>query len=254
DEQGFFIVENALSKSDIKTLREEFERIHAAEAGEGGHEVHVEPGARRISNIFNKTTAYDVCLNLGGIANLSYQKDGQRVAFDVCPFNIVFNHLAGKLGLPYDDGGKVSAGGMINAGLAHQLSELSYYRENGPKSLGIEYIRAEVLPLIDQAADTTENKLRTFCEHVVGQVAAALPAGSKSILVTGGGGFHQFFISELEKQPGVTGVHIPSPLIVNFKEAMIFAFLGVLRWRGEVNSLSSVTGARRNSSTGSIVL
>jgi ectoine hydroxylase-related dioxygenase (phytanoyl-CoA dioxygenase family) len=62
DEQGFFIVENVLSKADCKTMCDEFERIHAAEADRGGHEVHVEPGARRISNIFNKTTAFDKCL------------------------------------------------------------------------------------------------------------------------------------------------------------------------------------------------
>ena len=64
DENGFFIVENVLSKTDIETMRSEFERIHAAENDRGGHEVHVEPGARRLSNIFNKTTAFDKCLEI----------------------------------------------------------------------------------------------------------------------------------------------------------------------------------------------
>jgi ectoine hydroxylase-related dioxygenase (phytanoyl-CoA dioxygenase family) len=61
DENGFFIVENVLSKSEIENMRSEFERIHAAENDRGGHEVHVEPGARRLSNIFNKTAAFDKC-------------------------------------------------------------------------------------------------------------------------------------------------------------------------------------------------
>ena len=62
DEQGFFTVENVLSPGDVEKMRSEFERIHAAEKDQGGHEVHVEPGARRISNIFNKTEAFDRCL------------------------------------------------------------------------------------------------------------------------------------------------------------------------------------------------
>lgn len=62
DAQGFFIVENVLSPEDCDTMRGAFERLWAAENGEGGHEVHVEPGARRLSNIFNKTDAFDRCL------------------------------------------------------------------------------------------------------------------------------------------------------------------------------------------------
>ena len=62
DKQGFFIVEEVLSPSDCSAIREEFERIHAEEKERGGHEVHVEPGARRISNIFNKSTVFDRCL------------------------------------------------------------------------------------------------------------------------------------------------------------------------------------------------
>jgi len=62
DDNGFFIVENVLAPEDCALMRSEFERIHAAEKDQGGHEVHVEPGARRISNIFNKTEAFDKCL------------------------------------------------------------------------------------------------------------------------------------------------------------------------------------------------
>ena len=62
EELGYFIVENVLSPEDCEKMRSEFERIHAAESDKGGHEVHVEPGARRLSNVFNKTDAFDRCL------------------------------------------------------------------------------------------------------------------------------------------------------------------------------------------------
>jgi ectoine hydroxylase-related dioxygenase (phytanoyl-CoA dioxygenase family) len=64
DRDGFFVVENVLSPGEVNAMRSEFERLHAAESGQGGHEVHVEPGARRLSNIFNKTTAFDKCLEI----------------------------------------------------------------------------------------------------------------------------------------------------------------------------------------------
>ena len=62
DEQGYIIIEDVLTSQDCERMRDAFERIHADERENGGHEVHVEPGARRISNIFNKTEVFDKCL------------------------------------------------------------------------------------------------------------------------------------------------------------------------------------------------
>ncbi len=196
---------------------------------------------------------YDVCLNLGGIANISYSDNGTRRAFDVCPFNLVFNHLANQIGLEYDKDGKASAGGAINGTLIRQLNELSYYSQEGPKSLGWEWVESEVIKLIDQLPDTTENKLRTFCEHVVGQISQVIPSSAKKILVTGGGTWHSFFISELKKQT-TAEVVVADKRIVDFKEALIFAFLGTLRWRNEINCLRSVTGAKSDNCGGAIYL
>ncbi len=64
DNDGFFIVEDVLAKAEIAAMQCAFENIHAAENEQGGHEVHVEPGARRLSNIFNKTEAFDKCLRI----------------------------------------------------------------------------------------------------------------------------------------------------------------------------------------------
>lgn len=67
DEQGFYIVEDVFSPAEYRNMAEAFEALHAAEAERGGHEVHVEPGARRISNIFNKSDAFDPCLEIANV-------------------------------------------------------------------------------------------------------------------------------------------------------------------------------------------
>ena len=62
DRDGFFIVEGVYSAAECREMAAEFDRLHAAEGARGGAEVHVEPGAPRVSNIFNKTDVYDRCL------------------------------------------------------------------------------------------------------------------------------------------------------------------------------------------------
>jgi hypothetical protein len=62
DRDGFFIAEGVYSAAECREMAEEFDRLSAAEAGKGGAEVHIEPGAPRVSNIFNKTEVYDRCL------------------------------------------------------------------------------------------------------------------------------------------------------------------------------------------------
>lgn len=62
DERGFFLVPDAFTPAQCAAMAAEFDRLTALEAGRGGHEVHIEPGAPRLSNIFNKTAVYDPCL------------------------------------------------------------------------------------------------------------------------------------------------------------------------------------------------
>ena len=196
---------------------------------------------------------FGFCLNLGGIANISFEKQGQRVAYDVCPCNLLLNYLAQRLGKSYDRDGDIAATGKINPRLLQQLDDRDFYSKPFPKSLGREDIEQDFLPLLD-AETTVPDLLATVCAHIAKQVARSIPAvATGRILVTGGGAFNTYLLACIR---GACAVEIVSgsPDKINFKEALIFAFLGVLRWRNENNVLSSVTGATRDHCSGSIDL
>jgi anhydro-N-acetylmuramic acid kinase len=198
---------------------------------------------------------YEYCLNLGGIANISYEEDDERVAFDICPVNIVLNHLSRLAGKNFDEGGTLAAKGKLNIDLLEQLNDLPYYSKSYPKSLGREDIEKFFLPLIDTAPISIEDKLCTFCEHIAIQISFVInrkhQGQNKNFLITGGGAFNQFLIQRL-KNKSEAEIIIPAKSIIEFKEALIFALLGVLRWRGEINCLKSVTGAEKDSCSGAI--
>ncbi len=193
---------------------------------------------------------YDYCLNLGGFANCSYERDAERIAYDICPVNIVLNHYSELLGKNFDDGGGLAASGEINEDLLLKLNSLEYYSNNPPKSLGLEWVKANIFPIIDTFDISEVNILRTFTEHVAMQLAKQFSENS-SILITGGGAYNTFLISRLQSLSQMKIV-IPSSEIVEFKEALIFGLLGVLRLRGEINALASVTGAKEDHSSGKI--
>ncbi|QDO92700.1 anhydro-N-acetylmuramic acid kinase [Formosa sediminum] len=193
---------------------------------------------------------YDFCLNLGGFANVSTQLAGERIAFDVCPVNIVLNHYIQPLGFDYDDGGKLAATGLVNADLLHQLNALPFYKAPYPKSLGLEWVMDKIFPLIDEKHLDVHDILRTFVEHIAIQLAKILPhSQNTSLLITGGGAYHSFLIDRL-KALAPCKIIIPDHAVVEYKEALIFGLLGVLKLRGEINCLKSVTGASQNHSTG----
>lgn len=193
---------------------------------------------------------YDYCLNLGGFANVSFSKGGERIAYDICPVNIVLNHYTQKIGLAYDDKGKLSAFGKINKELLNDLNALSYYGEPIPKSLGYEFVVEYVFPLIDAYHLEINDILRTFTAHIAMQIAANMTKPGK-VLVTGGGAFNTFLIEEL-KSLTITEIEVPENDLVNFKEAVVFALLGFLKLRNEINCLKSVTGAKKDHSSGVI--
>ncbi len=197
---------------------------------------------------------YRYCLNLGGFSNISFDKDGERVAFDICPVNIVMNHYTRKIGKEFDDGGKMASGGILNNNLLSELNNLPFYKDDKPKSLGYEFIADTVIPIIDKYNLPIKDILRTFIEHVAIQLADVLNRNSimmkvNKVLITGGGAFNDFLIKRLKSLTSVN-VIIPDKEIIDFKEALIFAFLGVLKDQNEVNCLKSVTGARKDHSSG----
>lgn len=197
---------------------------------------------------------YDFCLNLGGFANLSTEVDGNRIAYDVCPVNIVLNKYVKQLGFDFDDKGKIASTGTINEALLTKLNNLEFYNASYPKSLGLEWVDKNVFPLIDSFQMEIHDILRTFLEHIAIQIASEINKKNKvSVYVTGGGVYNEYLINRLKSRTK-NSIVIPSKTIIEFKEALIFGFLGVLKLRNEVNCLQSVTGAFKNHSSGKIYI
>ncbi|WP_159950291.1 anhydro-N-acetylmuramic acid kinase [Polaribacter septentrionalilitoris] len=190
---------------------------------------------------------YDYCLNLGGFSNVSFKKVGKRVAFDICPVNIVLNHYVAQLGFQFDDKGQIASKGTLNQKLLDELNRLEFYKKIPPKSLGLEWVQDHVFPLIDRFETNIPSILRTFVEHIAIQISKIID--SNSILITGGGAFNSFLISKIQAKAKIK-ITLPNKQFIDFKEALIFAFLGVLRVDNQVNCLSSVTGALKDHSSG----
>jgi anhydro-N-acetylmuramic acid kinase len=201
---------------------------------------------------------YDYYLNLGGIANLSFRKEQDYIAFDVCPANRVLNLLIAKEGKEYDQGGEMASTGTVSESLLQQLNALPYYSQPYPKSLANNFGTDEVYPLVTSAGLSTADALRTYVEHIVLQIKASINSKTQTpnlkLLVTGGGAFNTFVIQRLsaELQQLNIEVVVPDAKLVQYKEALVMAFIGVLRWRQEYNVLSSVTGAQRDSIGGAL--
>jgi len=195
---------------------------------------------------------YGFCINLGGFANISTDDMGIRLAYDICPTNIVLNHYVNKLGRDFDDKGEIAERGMINKKLLTELNALEFYKMNHPKSLGLEWVNENIFPLIDTYQLKVEDILKTFIEHVAIQISNEInKKENAAVLITGGGAYNDYLISRIKSKSG-NKIIIPSKEIIEFKEALIFGLLGILKIRGEINCLSSVTGAKQDHSSGKI--
>lgn len=184
-------------------------------------------------------------LNLGGIANISFSKNGETIAFDICPANLPLNKLVSTLGMKYDKDGEIARKGELNEELFQKLNQLVYYQLPHPKSLGMEWMEEKFYPCIDFQLPIATN-LRTIIEHEAFQISNILNENNlKSVLITGGGAKNQFLIERIQHYFNGE-IIIPSPEIIDCKEAIIFAFLGALYLEKFPNTLSTVTGASRN--------
>ena len=195
----------------------------------------------------------DYCLNLGGIANISFDYNDQRIAFDICACNLVLNYYAVKKGVSFDKDGQIAASGKINTSLLNSLNSLPYYSKTFPKSLGREDVEKDIISLIDSLNLSAEDVLSTYCEHISFQIAnvTGKTKKGKRMLITGGGALNGFLKNCIIRNSN-TEIIIPKKEIIEFKEAIIFAFLGVLRIRNEINCLKTVTGASKDSCGGAI--
>jgi len=200
-------------------------------------------------------SAYDICLNLGGIANLSMNISNKRIAYDICFCNMGLNYLMEQLGKSFDKEGMLASTGQVHAGMLKQLATVYKGLNKTRPSLGREFFETKIKPIIDHKSISVADKLNTLVESAAMEMATAF-RGKKNptVLCTGGGAFNSFLISRLLEHCGDNAtLVIPEEEVVKFKEAMVFAFLGVLRVRKEKNCLASVTGAGRDSSSGVMI-
>ena len=197
---------------------------------------------------------YAACVNTGGFANISYEEGQHRIAWDITGVNIVLNYLAAKLGKAYDGEGAIAAGNTVDSRLLEQLNALHYYQKKPPKSLGREWVEKEVLPLLEASRLKTEDLIATYTEHAALKISEAIAPLFGEILFTGGGTFNQYLMERIVVHSPKQRLIVPGETLINFKEALIFAFLGVLKLRGEVNTLASVTGAKRDSCGGVVIV
>ena len=195
---------------------------------------------------------YDYCLNLGGFSNISFEENNQRIAFDISPVNTVLNFYANTFGLEYDDKGEISASGNLNSDLFDQLNQLEFFSKSFPKSLGFEFVKETALPILESYSISAEDKMRTFTEHIAFQIGKILQSKSGKLLVSGGGVYNDFLIERMKAHLPTIEIIIPDEKTIQFKEALIFALLGVLKLRNETNVLASVTGARHDHCSGVI--
>ena len=204
---------------------------------------------------------YRFCLNIGGIANISCKVDGSIVAFDICAANQIMNSLANRLGKEYDKDGEIAASGTVNEGLLEKLGAQEFFAHTYPKSLDNSFSREIILPLIEEFDISVEDKLCTYTEHVAIQVADHIAMVAKKerinfgpkdkMLTTGGGAFNKFLIERIRDRIKIE-VELPADDIIKCKEALVIAFMAVLRMRHEVNVLKSVTGASKDSIAGAV--
>ena len=201
-------------------------------------------------NLFGE---FDYCLNMGGFSNISSEsvkEDAQgnkirtRIAYDISPVNYILNKYTRKVGLEYDKDGEIASTGVVCLELLDKLNNLPFYTQSGPKSLGREWVENEVFPLIDSYNLSLADTLCTVCEHVAVQISKHIKGGK--VLLTGGGALNKFLVERMQANAPQCLYFIPDNQTINFKEALIFAFLGALYVVDMPNCMSSVTGAKYN--------
>lgn len=231
-------IANACKKLVINDFRSEDVR-------KGGQGAPLVPIGDKL--LFND---YEMCLNIGGIANISFEEKGKRLAFDCCMANQGLNFIAGLAGLAFDEGGQLAASGKCIPTLYEALNADDFYSKQPPKSLGREFFEKNQRELLLNKQDCPADTAHTYAKQIAFQIAqtvAHLPKGK--MLVTGGGAYHKFLIEQL-KQFSKHQIELGSEQLINYKEALIFAFLGVLKHQGKTNILADYTGASSDSCSG----
>ena len=232
------------AETGIKTISD-FRSLDVALGGQGAPLVPV--GDRLLF------ADYDFCLNLGGFSNITYSTNKKIYAFDASPANLGLNYLMNKMGKEFDENGETGRNGAVNQNLLEKLNLFPYYQLPPPKSLGREWMESEFIPVLEQNTISDIDKLRTIYEHIAVQIAKTIAFKEKGKLLATGGGAHNSFLIERIQSQTQHQVIVPDNKIIDFKEAMIFALLGVLRLQNKINCLCSVTGSSKDNSGGLVI-
>lgn len=198
---------------------------------------------------------YEVCVNLGGIANISIKEDGGIIGYDLCGANQILNHLANQKGLPYDDGGALARSGTLNQALLNDMNALPYCLQASPKSLDNQQTKSMYFSLLEGSTLSIQDQLRTVVQHIIEQIKIALPENGCKVLMTGGGALNTFLIERLRAETGSSiEIVVPPRDIIEFKESVLIAMCGLLRIKELPNSLASITGASKDTVNGVVFL
>jgi anhydro-N-acetylmuramic acid kinase len=192
--------------------------------------------------LFNQ---YDICLNIGGIANISYQRNTERIGYDICAANQLLNHLAARLKLDYDADGKMAAAGKLLEPLLDALNQVSFLQQAAPRSLDNSFVRNNWIQILDAEDAPIHDLLHTATEHIAMQIARHISETGiqqPNILLTGGGVYNSYLIRRISELSGLP-LSLPEHEVIRFKEALAMALMGALRLRNEPNFLPTVTGA-----------
>jgi len=231
------------AKTKIRTVCD-FRSLDVALGGQGAPLVPI--GDRLLFGEF------DACVNIGGFSNISLEIDQKRKAWDICAANFVLNHYAQKLGMDFDKSGQIAASGKIIAPLLESLNNLEFYSKLPPKSLGREWVEEFILPRCNKYHDDISGVLNTLTIHIADAISKAIPSNSSAKVLFTGGGVHNDFLMKNIRDLSNCSIIMPDTQIIDYKEALIFAFLGVLRFKGLPNCLSEVTGAKTDNCGGII--
>ncbi len=236
------------SKTNIATVTD----FRNADIAAGGQGAPLSP--KGDLDLFSE---YDGFLNLGGISNFSFKmKDDSILGYDICPFNLALNELAERVGLNYDKDGKLASKGVLIESLFEELNSIPFYADKKPKSIDRIWYEKEFQPILKKYYNSSrlEDIIHSVCQHQKKQIADVLNyylSEGKQILFSGGGTNNSFFIESLKSQVKAE-IIIPETEIVDYKEAIIFAYLALLRALNKTNCIAKVTGAEKDSIGGEL--
>ncbi len=213
---------------------------------------------------------YDFCLNLGGFSNVSWKSLNTRKACDIAPCNILLNKICNRIHKDFDLDGMLAALGSQIEELFTKWNKLEFYKLPAPKSLGREWFEMNFQKDLENFQNSTEDLLATATNHIAYCIHSFLvrqvtnlknpmdlsgtnQAAAKRCLVTGGGAYNSTLMNTL-RQYSLNQIEyvLPDKLIIEYKEAILFALLAFRRWNQELNVLASVTGAEKDHCSGDL--